>query len=294
MAAEVKNIGIIINLDKEISRDYIESVLEWLGNHGCTGLLQKEAADKMLYRANTCEVMTASDIYKHADVVLVFGGDGTILGNAETSAKYGKPVLGINFGHLGFLTDVEVKDTFEALDALVSGNFSVEERMMLRIEVRNRMNKKLKRKFYCLNEAGISRGTLSKMLTLQICINNEYFDTYHADGLLISTPTGSTAYSLSAGGPIINPKIKAILITPLCPHSLSARSLVVAEREEVRTEIINNYQDAYLTLDGQIGYSIQTGDTISVKKANFVMRLIKISNRSFYDVLRTKLKERIL
>lgn len=291
MVTRVKKIGIIINLQKEIPTDYITSIINWLKEHNCDVMIPVEIKNKVNSISKSYETKY---IYENTDLVIVFGGDGTILGNAREASVFSTPILGVNMGHLGFMTDVEVKDTFDALESLINGNYEIEERMMLKIEIINTTNNVIKNTFHCLNEVGISRGTLSKMLTLKICINNEYFDSYHADGLLISTPTGSTAYSLSAGGPIINPKINAVLITPLCPHSLSARSLIVSENEVVETRIINSYHDAYVTIDGQIGYSIEPEDSIIVKKSEFVTKLIKISNRSFYDVLRTKLKERFI
>lgn len=282
-------IGLVINMEKNIQSEYLISILNWLKKNNCEILVPKEINFRLNTNFNSYEL---KDLYLLSDFILVFGGDGTILGNAREAAFFGTPLLGVNMGHLGFMTDVEEKDTFEALEELIKGNYCIEERMMLKAEVVNGAS--VKKTFYCLNEIGLSRGTLSKMLTLKISINNEYFDSYHADGLLISTPTGSTAYSLSAGGPIINPNIKAILITPLCPHSLSARSLVVSDMEIIETKIINPYHDAYLTVDGQIGYSIDPEDSIIVKKSEFMTRLIKISERSFYDVLRTKLKERFI
>jgi NAD+ kinase len=231
-------------------------------------------------------------IYEKSDFILVLGGDGTMLGTARNVANYSTPILGINMGHLGFMTDVEAAETFEALEKLLNGDYTLEERMMIEAIVMN--GNESKASFYCLNEIEIARGALSKMITLKICINNQYFDSYNADGILISTPTGSTAYSLSAGGPIITPNVKVMLITPICPHSLSARSLVVSEEEIIEASIINSYHDAFLTIDGQIGYNICVGDKIIIKKSSHVTKLVKVSNRSFYDILKTKLKERFL
>lgn len=146
--------------------------------------------------------------------------------------------------------------------------------------------------FYCLNDAGITRGTLTRMVKLKTFVNDSYIDTYFGDGLLISTPTGSTAYSLSAGGPIISPDVKVILLTPICPHSLSSRSLVVSDEDTIKVEITDNYQDVHLTADGQQGYKLKNGDRVIIKKAPFFAKLIKVSNRNFYDVLRTKLRDR--
>jgi NAD+ kinase len=143
-----------------------------------------------------------------------------------------------------------------------------------------------------LNDVGITRGTLSRLVTLKTFIDNSYVSAYSGDGLLVSTPTGSTAYSLSAGGPIVSPGVGVILITPICPHSLNSRSIVVSNRETIRVDITDGNQDVYLTADGQQGYKLKNGDKVIIKRAPFSTRLIKVLNRSFYDVLRTKLKDR--
>lgn len=282
-------IGIIVNLSKDINLNFTKSIIDWLSNKKCEILLPDFIVEKM-----NINIIGFKEqfIYKEANFIIVLGGDGTILGAARNVSKYGTPILGVNMGHLGFMSDVEAADIFYALENILNNHYDIEERMMLEATVMN--GEVVKQTFLSLNEIGITRGTLSKMLTLKICINNEYFDSYHADGILISTPTGSTAYSLSAGGPIINPNVNVLLITPICPHSLSARSLVVSHEEIIDTSIINNFHDAYLTVDGQIGYNISEGDRFIIKRSKYTTKLIKVSNRSFYDVLRTKLKERFI
>lgn len=285
----MKKIGVVVNLAKDVNLDFTKSIVTWLYEHNCEVLLSKSIAIKIGYSQYSYDEQY---IYMESEFIIVLGGDGTMLGTARNVSEFGTPILGINMGHLGFMTDVEAADTFESLENVLNNKYYIEERMMIEVVVINKES--IKDTFYCLNEAGITRGTLSKMLTLKICINDEYFDTYHADGILISTPTGSTAYSLSAGGPIINPNLNVLLITPICPHSLSTRSLVVSQNEVIDTSIINAFQNAYLTIDGQIGYKIVLGDKVIVKKSQYTTKLIKVSNRSFYDVLRTKLKERFI
>lgn len=285
----MKKTGIIVNLAKDTNLDFTISIIDWLKKHNCEVLLPDSISAKLGVHKNCLDL---ESLYKESDFIIVLGGDGTMLGTARDVSNYGTPILGINMGHLGFMTDVEAADTFTALENVLNNNYHIEERMMLEAIVMD--GDDIKETFYCLNEIGITRGTLSKMLTLKICINNEYFDSYHADGILISTPTGSTAYSLSAGGPIINPKVNVILITPICSHSLSARSLIVSEDEIIETSIINVFNDAYLTIDGQIGYSINKNEKVIIKKSSCSTKLIKVSNRNFYDVLRKKLKERFI
>jgi NAD+ kinase len=282
-------IGIIVNLAKDPELIFTSSIIEWLRKQQCELLIPDSIIEKIDTSLIGCDMQY---IYEKSNFIIVLGGDGTMLGTARNVANYGTPILGINMGHLGFMTDVEATEIFEALDKLLKNDYLIEERMMLEATVIN--GDEIKASFYCLNEVEIARGTLSKMITLKICINNQYFDSYNADGILISTPTGSTAYSLSAGGPIITPNVNVMLITPICPHSLSARSLVVSKDEVIEASIINSFHDAFLTIDGQIGYNINQGDKIIIKKSENITKLVKVSNRSFYDILKTKLKERFI
>lgn len=285
----MKKAGIIVNLTKDIGLKFTAKIVEWLEEKKCQVFLPEIAAEQ-LKRQDLA--LSPLEIYKQADFVMVLGGDGTLLGVARQILWLGTPILGINLGHLGFITEVETEDLFASLERILEGQYKIEERMLIEasvikdgVEVEN---------FYCLNDVGITRGTLSRIITLETYINGSYVDTYSGDGMLVSTPTGSTAYSLSAGGPIISPWVDVILITPICPHSLSSRSIVVSRDEIIEINIVNNYQEVYLTADGQQGYKLKDGDKVVIKKAPFSAKLIKVSNRSFYDVLRTKLKERTM
>lgn len=285
----MKKAGIIVNLTKDIGLNFTAKIVEWLEEKKCQVFLPEIAAEQ-LQRQDLA--LSPLEIYKQADFVMVLGGDGTLLGVARQILWLGTPILGVNLGHLGFITEVETEDLFASLERILEGQYKIEERMLIEasvikdgVEVEN---------FYCLNDVGITRGTLSRIITLETYINGSYVDTYSGDGMLVSTPTGSTAYSLSAGGPIISPWVDVILITPICPHSLSSRSIVVSREEIIEINIVNNYQEVYLTADGQQGYKLKDGDKVVIKKAPFSAKLIKVSNRSFYDVLRTKLKERTM
>jgi NAD+ kinase len=282
-------VGIIVNFAKDSKLDFTSSIINWLNNKNCDVLLPYSITEKLLLNQKNYE---NEFIYEKSDFILVLGGDGTMLGAARNVSKYGTPILGINMGHLGFMTDVEIKDTFQALEKVIAGKYEIEERMMLEANIISKSGDK--KTLLCLNEICIAKGIMSKMLSLQININEGYFDSYHADGILIATPTGSTAYSLSAGGPIVNPMVNVLLITPICPHSLSARAIIVSENEVIGINIAEFHQDSYLTVDGQESYKINENDSIIIKKANYATKLIKVSNRSFYDVLRTKLKERFI
>lgn len=280
-------VGIIVNSAKDRDLKVTSSIIKWLEEKACEVAVSEMIADR-LRRMELGYSLT--EIYKQCDFVIVLGGDGTLLGAARQILWLQTPILGINLGHLGFITEVEKNDIYICLEKILNKQYKLENRMMLEVVV-IKEEKKVET-FYCLNDAGITRGTLTRMVKLKTFVNDSYIDTYFGDGLLISTPTGSTAYSLSAGGPIISPDVKVILLTPICPHSLSSRSLVVSDEDTIKVEITDNYQDVHLTADGQQGYKLKNGDRVIIKKAPFFAKLIKVSNRNFYDVLRTKLRDR--
>lgn len=280
-------VGIIVNSTKDRDLKVTFSITKWLEEKACEVIVSEIVADE-LKRPELGYSLT--EMYKQCDFVIVLGGDGTLLGAARQILWFQTPILGINMGHLGFITEVETNDIYISLEKILSRQYKIEDRMMLEAVV-IKEEKKVET-FYCLNDIGITRGTLSRMVKLKTFIDNSYIDTYFGDGLLISTPTGSTAYSLSAGGPIISPGVKVILLTPVCPHSLNSRSLVVSDEDTIKVEIIDDYHDVHLTADGQQGYKLRNGDRVIIKKAPFSAKLIKVSNRNFYDVLRTKLRDR--
>lgn len=279
-------VGIIVNLTKDKDLKVTSSITKWLEENECQVILSEITADQ-LKRPELGYSLT--EMCKQCDFVIVLGGDGTLLGAARQILWLQTPILGINMGHLGFITEVETEDIYTSLEKILKGQYKIEERMMLEADIIKQEQKV--ETFYCLNDVGITRGTISRMVKLKTFIDDSYIDTYYGDGLLISTPTGSTAYSLSAGGPIVSPGVKVILLTPICPHSLNSRSLVVSDEDSIKVEIIDNYQEVFLTADGQQGYKLKNGDRVIIKKAPFSVKLIKVSNRNFYDVLRTKLRD---
>lgn len=279
--------GIVVNLTKDKDLKVTSSITQWLQDRNCRVILTTDIANEL----GKPELgHSLAEMYKQSDFIIVLGGDGTLLGAARQLPWLQIPILGINMGHLGFITEVEIKDIFNSLEKIISKQYRVEDRMMLEVVIIK--EEKVVETIYCLNDAGITRGTLSRMVKLKTFINDDYIDTYFSDGLIISTPTGSTAYSLSAGGPIISPGVKVILLTPICPHSLSSRSIVVSDEDRIKIEILDDFQDVYLTSDGQQGHELKSGDRVIIKKAPFSAKLIKVSDRNFYDVLRTKLRDR--
>ena len=222
------------------------------------------------------------------DVVVTLGGDGTIIHAAKRAALYGKPVLGINCGHLGFMAGLE-SDELTELRALICGDYTVEQRMMLDICV-NLDDEE--RHFSALNEAVISRRELSRMIELEVHNQDELVMTYHADGVILATPTGSTAYSLSAGGPIIDPALNCMLMTPICPHSLHSRAYIFGQDAQLHVRLPEVGTVACLTIDGEEGIPINHTHTITVRRSDAVANMIKIKPMAFYEVLNKKLMNR--
>lgn len=221
------------------------------------------------------------------DLIFVLGGDGTLLGMARTFAPHEIPMLGINLGHLGFLSEAEPGDLESAVDRVLHGDYCLENRMMIEAVI-SRGGQVVHRET-ALNDIGIAKGSFGRMVSLRVYVDDMYVDQYSGDGLIISTPTGSTAYSLSCGGPIVSPHINLILLTPICPHTLSSRPVIISDEQYVRVEVMSDHNDIGLTIDGQVGYKIEKDDLIEIHKAPYKTTLIKWREREFFEVLRQKL-----
>ncbi|GAA0351056.1 NAD(+)/NADH kinase [Bacillus horti] len=220
------------------------------------------------------------------DILFVFGGDGSILGIARDFAKHDIPILGINLGHLGFLSEAEPDDLPDMLDFIVQKQYKTEERMMLEAELYRAGS--LIQSWTALNDVGIAKGSYSRMITCKILLDNKELNTFFGDGLIISSPTGSTAYSMSAGGPIVAPNMDALLLTPVCPHSLTARPIILSADEEITIEVSATHNELGLSIDGQIGFELEIFDQIKIKRSPFTTTLIKWKDRSFFDVIKSK------
>ncbi|WP_105618121.1 NAD(+)/NADH kinase [Vallitalea okinawensis] len=224
------------------------------------------------------------------DVVVVIGGDGTILSTARKVARYQVPLLGVNLGRLGFLAEVEIDNLRESFEKIINNNYEIDERMMLSIT--SKQERKVQ-SHIALNDVVVTKGAFSRMVDLHIYINDRFIDTFTADGVIVSSPTGSTAYNLSAGGPILNPSNEMMVITPICPHSLYIRSIVLSSQDKIRIIIGSNTQqrdsEIMLTIDGQRGFEVGYKDEIVITKAKETAKLIKTTDNNFYDILREKM-----
>lgn len=282
----MRNIGIIVNMLKDDKLEVTKNIVNWIEEKKVNIFMKQETADKL---GRTYYGCTLVDIYKKSDFIIVLGGDGTILGVARDAALYETPILGVNLGHLGFLAEVEVKEIYESLELVFCNKVIIDKRMMLQASVYSKNEKKI---YFAVNDIVITRGTLSRIITMNTFINENYVNTTNGDGLIIATPTGSTAYSLSAGGPIVSPDLNVITLTPICPHSLSSRSVVISDTDSIRIDLSENHGEAYLTMDGQEGYKIDKEETVCITKAPYVVNLMRLPGRNFFSVLRTKLTER--
>lgn len=271
----MKNIGISVNTRKDPDGKILEYITE---------VLYQEFKDiKVTVFNDSLEIKGA--VNKTQDLMIVLGGDGTILSTSREVAKFGIPIFGVNFGHLGFLTEVEAAEFKEGIKQIFRGNYFIEERMMLNCSV-NGVNSSQN---IALNDVVIAKGTLSRIAKYDIEIDENYYTSFAADGIIISTPTGSTAYSLSAGGPIIYPSLNLVSITPICPHSIGIRTLILDGNSKISIKVRDNNDKNFLTFDGQVSLEIKEADEIIISASKYKCKLIKLKNYNYFDILRKKL-----
>lgn len=218
---------------------------------------------------------------------VVIGGDGTLLGAARHYAPLGVPILGVNLGHLGFLTEVEVSSFAEALHRVVKGEYTLDERRMLSVNLCR--DGQTIGTYLALNDMVVTRGTFARIITIDVLISGHKADRYRADGIIVASPTGSTAYSLAAGGPVVDPKAEVLVITPICPHSLRGRVMVVPDQEQVEIKVIHGGGEIMLTVDGQVGCPLKPGDVVEVVRSKHTTKLIRLAQRYFYDLFRSRI-----
>jgi NAD+ kinase len=227
------------------------------------------------------------EIRELADLIVVLGGDGTILSTARLLGNREIPVLGINYGSLGYLTEFRIEEMFSAIETVLSGKYEIDRRMMLDVSITsNGENKAIGR---VLNDVVINKSALARIIEISVSFDKFFVNDFRADGLIVSTPTGSTAYNLSAGGPIVYPSMNAIILTPICPFTLTNRPIVIPDTSDINLRLLSADENVTVTLDGQVGYQIKPEDTINVRKSNIGFNLIQPANRNYFDILRNKL-----
>jgi NAD+ kinase len=280
----MKKIGIIAKNIPEALKA-AKKLRAWLESRGKKVFVDHETAAALKMQG-----YDRTEIPALVEMLIVLGGDGTLLSAARhvADAHTDVPIFGVNLGSLGFMAEVSLDELYDNLEKAIAGRLENEERMMLSASV-IRSGKSLAR-YRVLNDAVINKGALARMMELRISVNDSHLTTLRADGLIVATPTGSTAYSLSAGGPIIHPTIHCFVVTPICPHTLSNRPIALPDTVVVAVCLTSISEDVSLTLDGQIGFPLVPNDVVEIKRSRYKMKLIKHPAKSYYDILRTKLK----
>ena len=278
----MRKIGILPNAKKDSGLAATKTLIAALLQENCRPMLNENLNLPQSLRQYA---IREDLLYREAEFLIVLGGDGTMLSSAKRAAKYNTPLMGVNMGHLGFLTAAGPDTMVESLQSVLRGEYQTEKRMMLRAEIFS--SKEGKRTVTALNEVSISRGS---MVDVEVKVNGDYIDDFFGDGILVATPTGSTAYNLAAGGPILKSDSNMLAITPICPHMLHARSIVIGGGDRVEL-IVKRFsrQKIFAVVDGQNICTLEEGDSISISKAKFFANIIKTGNTGFYDVLRNKL-----
>jgi NAD+ kinase len=284
MNSPVRRIGLVLKRRDPHVREIADEIIPWLQSRGVEVFLDQETAQQFPLSSS---VAREEELARHVDVVAVFGGDGTFLYAARLVGESGIPVMGINLGSLGFLTEVKIDEIHPAFERLLAGNYQLDERVLSDVGV-FREERRLAR-YLALNDAVINKGALARIIELEVWVNSELVTITRADGLIISTPTGSTAYAISAGGPIVYPTLAAFVITPICPHTLSNRPVVVPDGATVGVTLRHG-ADVMLTVDGQVGMPLQQGDRVTFAKAGKNLRMIQAAGTTFFRLLREKLK----
>jgi NAD+ kinase len=288
--SSIQRIGIVL---KPHQPDALKTMCEltiWLAERGISLIGGPEIERERIEQQTGCAVeqVEPEKIAACADLILVLGGDGTMIATARLMGDAEVPVLGVNYGGLGYLAEFRIEEVYEALESILAGNYRLDKRVMLAVELmrgdltvtRNRV----------LNDVVINKSALARIIEIEAYLNQQFVNSFRADGLIVSTPTGSTAYNLSAGGPVIFPSMNAVVITPICPFTLSNRPIVVPDDAVIELRLKTDQEDVALTLDGQVGFPLKVEDRVVIHKSQTTFNLVQPTNRNYFDVLRDKLR----
>jgi len=281
---QIKCVGVVVKPNHKEAWDTACELSDWLKKRGIKLIGSPHEEDEIC----PIEKVGAEEFQDKADLIVVLGGDGTMISTARLIGNREVLVLGVNYGSLGYLTEFRIEEMFGALEEILTGNYEIDRREML--EVEHRRGAEILGNGRVLNDVVINKAVLARIIEIEVSLNALFVNNFRADGLIVATPTGSTAYNLSAGGPIVYPSMNAVVITPICPFTLTNRPIVVPDSAEISLRLTNQSDGVVLTLDGQIGYQMQTGDCVSIRKSPITFNLIQPPNRNYFDVLRNKLK----
>jgi len=285
---EIKSVGVVVKPNHAEAWETACELGEWLEKRGIS--LSGNPISQAEKSSAACEIEAASGekIGEEVDLIVVLGGDGTMISTARAIGNREVPVLGINYGSLGYLTEFRIEEMFAALEDILAGAFELDRRVMLDVE--HRRNDKTVSVNRVLNDVVVNKTALARIIEIEARYNGLFINSFRADGLIVATPTGSTAYNLSAGGPIVFPSMNAIVITPICPFTLSNRPIVIPDSAEIELILKTQNEEVALTLDGQVGFQIKPADRILIRKSATAFNVVQPPNRNYFDVLRDKLK----
>lgn len=279
---EIKSVGVVVKPNFQKAWETAAELAAWFEQRGIKTFTEKESGNSGL------ETVNPEFFKENADLIVVLGGDGTMISTARLTGRREVPVLGINYGSLGYLTDFRIEEMHSALESILDGDYVTDRRVMLDIEHR-RGNETIK-SGRILNDVVVNRAVLAKIIEVEVTLDELFVNSFRADGLIVATPTGSTAYNLSAGGPIIYPSMNALVLTPVCPFMLTNRPIVIPDTAEIKLKLRNRSEGATLTMDGQVGSQMNAEDVIVIRKSTTSFNLVQPPNRNYFDVLRNKLK----
>jgi NAD+ kinase len=294
---KISQVGIVAKSHLRAAAPHLVGIVAWLRERGIEPILESATAALL---PSAAVLMSSSDVRRVAekielvekvDMIVVLGGDGTLLSVADSIAGAGKsiPILGVNFGSLGFLTEVTLPELYTSLETVLSGKARIEERLMLASTVRRAHETFATH--VALNDVVVTKTARARMIDLSVSVGDEFVTRVRADGLIVATPTGSTAYNLAAGGPIVQPSVDALILTPIAPHTLTNRPIIIPASSTVRVQPhMDRRDEVFITFDGQAGFQLEEGDEISICRAERTLHLIRPSTRSYFEVLRQKLK----
>ena len=281
----IKKIGIVSKPKKAEIREIVPGLVEWLRERGIEVSIDKETGS-ILESSEKC--LTRNELPGKVDLLVVLGGDGTLLAAARALYRREVPIFAVNLGDLGFLTVITQDELYSALEGVLAGNYRSERRVQIEGEL-VRADEVLST-FRALNDVVLNKGAIARIQDFEVYADGEFISNYKSDGLIVSTPTGSTAYSLAAGGPVVSPSVEAFIITPICAHTLTNRPLVLRDSANIEIVVKSQREAAYLTVDGQVGIATHSEDIIRVRKSDSYVELIQPPQRNYYEILRQKLK----
>ena len=285
MAAPIKRVGIISKPKKAEVREIVPDLLEWLRERSIEAYIDKETGAIMKTKEHC---LTRNEMPAQADLLIVLGGDGTLLATARALNRKPVPILAVNLGGLGFLTEITREELFPTLEMVAAGTHKIDRRVQIEGELIRA--DEILTSFLALNDVVLNKGAIARIFDFELRVNGELVSTYKSDGLIVSTPTGSTAYSLAAGGPIVTPSVEAFLVTPICAHTLTHRPLVLPNSVKIEVTVKSLRDAAYLTVDGQVGIAAHSEDVVRMRKADSFVELIRPPATPYFEILQKKLK----